>query len=174
MGSVLYDFTVIGDNLLTLHPAFKVSAKIVETMWSAIVAPDAVPSQLVTLAMQLEIKEGKGLSESIIKLENAHDYPAVADGFRMITSDTRTVVVDKDIIKRMENRELVPWPEIMRNSVQLWSNRIKDLGMAPVHPGSDLYVWNNLYDTQLLGVMNGILPLVFANNGRELIIDNIL
>lgn len=174
VGSVLYDFTVIGDNLLTLHPAFKVSAKIVETMWSAIVVPDAVPSQLVTLAMQLEIKEGKGLSESIIKFENAHDYPAVADRFRIITSDTRTVVVDKKLVEHVENREPVPWPEIMRNSVQLWSSRIKDLGMEPVHPGSDLYVWNNLYDPLLLGVMKGILPLVFANHGKELIVDNIV
>jgi CRISPR-associated endonuclease/helicase Cas3 len=173
VGSVLYDFTVVGDNQLTLHPGFKVSAKIVETMWSAIVMPDAVPSQLVTLAMQLEIKEGKGLSESIIKLENSHDYPEVADEFRIITSDTRTVVVDKEIVERVENRESVLWPEIMRNSVQLWSNRIKNLGMEPVYPGSDLYVWNNLYDPLLLGVMQGILPLVFASHGKELIVDNI-
>ena len=97
----------------------------------------------------------------------------MADGFRIITSDTRTVVVDKDIVERVEKRESVLWPEIMRNSVQLWSNRIKDLGMGPVHPGSDLYVWNNLYDPLLLGVMKGILPLVFGNHGKELIIDNI-
>jgi hypothetical protein len=97
----------------------------------------------------------------------------VADGFRIITSDTRTVVVDKKLVERVENREPVPWPEIMRNSVQLWSNRIKNLGMEPVHPGSDLYVWNNLYDPLLLGVMRGILPLVISNQGKELIIDNI-
>jgi hypothetical protein len=68
------------------------------------------------------------------------------------------------------------WRSVARNHAQLRAALVKPnqkLGMEPVHPGSDLYVWNNLYDPLLLGVMQGILPLVFANHGKELIVDNI-
>ncbi len=166
-GSVLYDFVIVADNRLSQHPAFKESSKIVKRMWSLIVSPDAVPAELVSRAMQIEIESAGGVAEKIVKLENAHDYPAVADEFRIIRSDTRTVVVDPQVKKRVKDRERISSSEIMRHSVQLWSNRIKELGMDPVYAGSDLYVWNAPYDPMLLGVMKGIIPLILARNGSD-------
>lgn len=166
-GSVLYDFVIVADNRLSQHPAFKESSEIVKRMWSLIVSPNAEPAELVTRAMQLEIEAAGGLAEKIVKLENAHDYPAVADEFRIIRSETRTVVVDSHVKERVEKRESVLSSEIMRHSIQLWSDRIKDLGMEPVFPGSDLYLWNAPYDPMLLGIMKGIIPVILSRNGSD-------
>jgi CRISPR-associated endonuclease/helicase Cas3 len=164
-GSVLYDFVIVADNRLSQHPAFKESAKIVKRMWALIISPDAVPAELVTRAMQLEIEAAGGVAEKIVKLEAANDYPAVADEFRIIRSDTRTVVVDPKVMNCVKNRECISSSEIMRHSVQLWSDRIQELGMEPVYPGSDLYVWNAPYDPILLGVMKGIIPVIMSRSG---------
>lgn len=172
-GSVLYDFVTVEDGILSKHPAFKESAPIVEKMWKKITAPDAIPAELATLAMRLELQKTGGLAESISKHETAHDYPAVADAFRIIQSDTRTVIIDEAIAKRVQSGVYVHSRELLMHSVQLWSARIQELGMAPVHQNSDLYVWTAPYDPVLLGVMKGILPLVHGKHGAALLVDNI-
>lgn len=172
-GSVLYDFVIVADNRLSQHPAFKQSSQIVKRMWSLIVSPNAEPAELVTRAMQLEIEAAGGLAEKIVKLENAHDYPAVADEFRIIRSETRTVVVDTHVKECVKKRESISSSEIMRHSVQLWSDRIQDLGMEPVFPGSDLYAWNAPYDPMLLGVMKGIIPVMLSRKGSDCYLLNL-
>lgn len=172
-GAVLFDFVTIEDGILSQHPAFKESAPIVEKMWNKIIAPNAVPAELVTLAMRLELQKTGGLAETIAKHETAHDYPAVADAFRIIQSDTRTVIVHPCVAKRVKAGGSISNRHIMRHSVQLWSNQIDVLGMAPIHPNSDLYTWNAPYDPSLLGVMKGILPLIDAKQGKALIVSNI-
>lgn len=172
-GAVLFDFVTVEDGVLSQHPAFKTSAPIVERMWSKIVAPNAIPAELVTIAMRLELQQTGGFADIIARLETAHDYPAVAEAFKIIQSDTRTVIVDDAIASRVRAGEIVPSRELLAHSIQLWSSRIDDLGMEPIHRNSDLYVWSAPYDPNLLGVMKGILPILKAKRGSALIIDNI-
>jgi len=172
-GAVLFDFVTVEDGVLSKHPAFKESAPVVEKMWNKIMSPNAVPAELVTLAMRLELQKTGGLAETIAKHEAARDYPAVADAFRIIQSDTRTVIVDDMLTSRVRAGDLVPSRELLMHSVQLWSSRIDDLGMVPIHDNSDLYVWTAPYDSSLLGIMKGILPLVYGKGGEILMVDNI-
>lgn len=172
-GAILFDFVTVEDGILSKHPAFKESAPIVEKMWNRIIAPNAVPAELVTLAMRLELQKTGGMAETITKQESAHDYPAVADAFRIIKSDTRTVIVNESLANRVRAGVTVPSRELIMNSVQLWAARIEELGMKPIQENSDIYVWNAPYDSSLIGVMKGILPLAQMKLTGTLVIDNI-
>ena len=105
--------------------------------------------------------------------ENAFDFPEVAQLFRVITSDTRTVLVNHDIEKRLKNRtasERPDWKQIMENSVQVWSNRLPFLPFRPL-PGLEdiLVIQENCYD-DFLGYMKGVLPLLRAQADGGLIL----
>jgi len=122
--------------------------------------------------MKLEIAATGGIVQTIIKSEASLDYPAVAKEFRIIQSDTRTIIVDHSVAEKLIRRERVATSEILGNSVQLWADKIEQLGMSPIFPGSELYQWNAPYDPNLLGVMKGILPLAEMKQTGTLIIDN--
>ncbi len=173
-GAVLYDFVTDDDGTLSKHPAFKETAPIVSRMWQGIIQPDAVPGELVTTALRLELERTGEFVQAIAKAESSHNYPEVARLFKIIQTDTRTVIVDKAVAEQVRAGIPVASRDLLMNSVQLWSDRIDKLGMDPIHPNSDVYVWNSdLYDPVMLGVMRGILPLVQAQQGGFLIVDNL-
>lgn len=169
--SILFDFKVIADGVLTIHPAFTTSSNIVNRLWDKIIAADCDPSSLVTLAMKMEISAVGGISQAIIKNERAFDYPAVAEEFRIVQSDTRTIIVSKTISERLARRERVSTNEILKNSVQLWADKVDRLGL-PIFPQSDLYQWNGSYDADFLGVMKGILSLSKLKVDNCIIVSN--
>jgi hypothetical protein len=70
-------------------------------------------------------------------------------------------------------RESVKPSEILLHSVQLWAEKIRQLAMTPIFPGSELYSWRGPYDSNLLGIMRGVLPILELNQRGILIIDNI-
>ncbi len=86
---------------------------------------------------------------------------------RLITADTRTVLVNKDLIARFETRDRDQFPsarEVLKHSVQVWSSRL-DAGKMPVMPigfDDDLWAWKGPYDG-FLGYMAGALPLLKAS-----------
>jgi len=52
--------------------------------------------------------------------------------------------------------------DLLRNSVQLWSQKINLLSLEPVRGHEELYKWTAPYDPDFLGYMEGVLPLVYA------------
>jgi len=182
-GAHLYDFQILPDGLLTHHPAFKTSANIVGRLWSQISAGLLEPAELMTQAMMMELNtkgevgENGQIAETIQRNEAAGDYPAVAQDFRLIQTDTRTVIVDKEVAARLVRRDKVTPDEILLHSVQLWSDKINKLGLEPMFQtplsGSEIYCWNAPYDQNLLGIMQGLLPLAEMNRSGILIVENI-
>jgi hypothetical protein len=80
---------------------------------------------------------------------------------------TRSVVVDSELIQRLENPDRTQWPgwrELMLGSVQMWANRL-DATKLPVKPlgyDGELWAWIGEYDP-FIGYMAGVLPLLKAN-----------
>jgi CRISPR-associated endonuclease/helicase Cas3 len=169
----LFDFQIIEDGTLTRHPAFSLSSGIVRRLWRRIIAGESEPASLVTLAMEMEIAATGGIAESVVKNESARDYPAVAKDFQIIQTDTRTVVVNSSLKERLMRREPVRSSEIILHSVQLWAEKIRELAMEPIFPGSDLYQWSGPYDPNLLGIMRGIFPILQLKQSGTLLIGNI-
>jgi hypothetical protein len=167
---IVWDFTV-NDPLLTVHPDFTQTRAVVEhlfqkNMW------DQDPTSLVTYALKQEFKRqsGEARIKTLFDREAVGAYPTVAELTRLITADTRLVVIDKNLIRSIENGERVDRKVLLANSVQLWSSKIGQLALNPIGYGSELYAWGYEYDKKFLGVMAGILRLnQFKRDGYALI-----
>lgn len=114
-----------------------------------------------TEALRLELRNDRGKQalriEEIERAEKAEDYPEVAKLCRVIDAATETVLVEKELIQRIEShdRERFPsWREVMSNSVQIWATRL-DAAKLPVKPigwDGELWAWIGDYDS-FLGYM---------------------
>ncbi len=156
---VVWDFTV-NDPLLSLHPDFKSSRDVVEDvfrkgMW------DRDLTALMTYALEEEFKR-KSEEQRIGDLweqETVGSYPNVAKLTRLITSDTRLVLIDPDLIKAVREGARVDHRELMARSVQLWFTKVGKLALSEIGHGAELYAWEYEYDPKFLGIMAGILKL---------------
>jgi len=108
-------------------------------------------------AMKMEFKAGTQIKAlEPIWAEKDFDYPKVAELCRVIQSDTRTVLVDRQLAAKVRIGIPVPPSEIVRHSVQVYPHKIENLGFEPVIAGSEeLYVlpesWT--YDPECYGYM---------------------
>jgi len=161
----IWDFRHDEDGILTLHPHFETSRRVLEIMFRE----GKVAAAHCTEALQREINLGVGEAESLAKriLQNERDsdYPEVAKLCRLITSDTQTVLVNQDLIARFESHDPKQFPsakEVMLSSVQIWKSRLPDLDPKPIGFGDELFALRPTQYDDFLGYMKGILPLLEA------------
>ena len=158
----IWDFRII-DPLLNHHPAFDTSRLVLKRMFEEQLIQNLSPTEAVTEAMRREImSDYNETAETIKECEQKCDYPQVAKLYRVIDADTRIVVIDKDIIAALEKWEKVSTLDLLRNSVQLWAQKIKSLSLESIKGHEELYKWTAPYDPDFLGFMAGVLPLVYA------------
>lgn len=85
----------------------------------------------------------------------------IDDNYKVIKSDTYTVIVDAELVEKMEAGVPVSWQSIQENSVQLWVNRINKLNLKAVKGciQDNIYSWTDTYeyDPDFLGIMAGII-----------------
>jgi CRISPR-associated endonuclease/helicase Cas3 len=154
---VVWDF-VVNDPLLTLHPDFKHSRDVVEDLFQKRMWERDL-TKLMTYALEQEFKRDSGEDKiaELWKQEAQGSYPRVAELTRLITADTRLVVVDPGLVEAIREGERVEGRQLLRHSVQLCSTKIRDLALNQIGHGSELYAWDYEYDPDFLGVMEGIL-----------------
>ena len=163
---VVWDF-VVNDPLLTVHPDFKSSRDVVDDvfrkgMW------DRDLTELMTYALDEEFKR-KSEEQKIADLmreESAGSYPTVANLTRLITADTRLVVIDAALIKAVREGCRVDHRELVARSVQLWFTKVNTLSLTQIGHGEELYAWEYEYDPRFLGIMAGILKLSQVDRDR--------
>jgi len=160
--ATLIDFK-IQSPLYNRHPAFTLASQILERLFEENRVETDSPADLITEALRRELmSDTNEKHQRLIKMEDEMDYPEVSNLYKVIASDTRVVIVDKDLIKQLENHEKVNPKEINRKSVQLWLNKINKLsiGFVKGYEDSGLYAWPYEYDPAFLGYMKGVLPLL--------------
>lgn len=160
--ATLIDFK-IQSPLYNSHPAFTLASQVLEKLFEENRVESDPPADLITEALRRElISDTNEKHQRLIKMEDEMDYPEVSNLYIVIASDTRVVIVDKDLIKQLENHEKVNPKEINRKSVQLWLNKINKLsiGFVKGYEDSGLYAWPYEYDPAFLGYMKGVLPLL--------------
>ena len=86
------------------------------------------------------------------------NFPEVEKLFHIISTDTRTVLVNEDIIQRIEAFEPVRWQDIQKNSVQIWGYNIDKLHIPEITHHAGIYKWHLEYST-FLGYMEGVLKM---------------
>ena len=108
--------------------------------------------------MKAELDERGGLGKDpLLKAESDRNYPEVQELGRVIVAETQLVVVDETLKNMLKNREKVNYRDLLNGSVQLWTTKINKLGMEPFDHLPEIYKWNDAYDPNFLGIMEGIL-----------------
>jgi hypothetical protein len=125
-----------------------------------------IVSSVVTEALRRELvlRELGQKADRLRKAETSANFPEVTELYRVIDSDTRTVVVDPELVERLKKGERVIWQELMRGSVQIWARKVQDLRLRPFDRHEELYYWTTAYDPDFLGYLAGVLPLI---HGRD-------
>lgn len=155
-----FDFA---DSALPDNPSLRISKSALERLFADDwISPDS-PCDLSAVcraAMKAEFQP-KTQQSALSKVTNeiAMDYPQVAFDCRVIQTETHTVVIDQQMIKRLRKFERISSLEVMRQSVQMYPHKIKSLGIEPLMGDSDLFClpesWN--YDPDFLGYMAGVI-----------------
>ena len=101
--------------------------------------------------------------EQLREEECACEFENVAEKFRVIDSDTVTLVIGENLKLELENHERVDWKEIQNSSVQIWVNKADKLRLNNIVGYPDIYFWPYLYDN-FLGYMAGVLENEKANS----------
>ncbi|WP_155524499.1 CRISPR-associated helicase/endonuclease Cas3 [Oleisolibacter albus] len=162
-GGHVVDFAIpAGDGILR-HPAAAGSAPVLRKLLcrGSFDQIDRLPADLVTQAMEQELRENpttlKGSADALVKAERSYDYPAVAQYGRVIAADTRLVVVDKELLGKLENFEKVNFRDLLDGSVQMWANKIFLNRLQEIRTRPGIYQWHYAYDPEIFGYMKGVL-----------------
>lgn len=151
----VWTITLKEEGLLRKHPGMADSSKVLLDLISA---GDTISPNLCTNALKREIRLAGGFSDGLLECEEDMQFPQVEKGFKVIASDTKTVVVGKELIESLEKHEPVSWRDIQKSSVQIWGFRLDYLRIPEVsgHPG--VYKWTYDYD-DFIGYMAGMLSV---------------
>ena len=103
-GATVWDFRV-RDDRLKQHRAFKVSSRVLDTLFHGGSIDTQSPSALAEEAMRQEVTAGdEAAAQTICDKESGMEYPEVAQLCRVISSDTRLAVVDPNGLRDRANR----------------------------------------------------------------------
>jgi CRISPR-associated endonuclease/helicase Cas3 len=149
------------------HPAMQASVAVLEKLFKRDrVAPDAC-----TEALKLEVRE-KGnpeLVSELFKMESAKRFESVAENFKVIASDTVTVLTPGTFLEAIQNGVHPDWKSLQSHCVQIWANKKIDFGLAPISAYPGLYAWNLAYD-DFIGYMAGALDVSDVKAGKVQIV----
>ncbi len=142
---------------LKIHPGIKEAVTVLQGFFES---SQTIAPELCTKALEQEIRMS-GVSSVFEKLriaEKQNRFPLVEEKFKVIDTDTRTVVVDPGLIERISGHKSVDWKEIQTKSVQIWKYQIDTLRVPELIGKSGLYGWNLAYD-DFIGYMAGVLAV---------------
>lgn len=163
-GSEVWDVR-LQDQMFNSNPAFDTSRRVLaEMLEKGEIGRDV--SQAVTEALRRELvrKDVRDRADKLREREKLEEFPEVAELYQVIDSDTRVVVVDPDLVRRLEQHGRVTWRELMRGSVQIWAKKVEKLSLRSFAHHEELYYWTSGYDSDFLGYLAGVLPLI---RGRD-------
>jgi CRISPR/Cas system-associated endonuclease/helicase Cas3 len=140
------------DGNLKKHPGFRDSSKVLlEILNDGI----AISPDLCTAALKREIRLAGNFLSALKNHEERLRFPQVEKDFRVINSDTRTVVVGEELIEKLEGHHPVDWREIQKSSVPILAYQLDSLCIPEFSKYPGLYKWIYEYD-DFIGYMAGV------------------
>jgi CRISPR-associated endonuclease/helicase Cas3 len=149
------------------HRAMRVPAGVLAKLFQR----DRVKPEACTEALKLEIAE-QGNAEKIGLLfghEHAKQFPQVAEEFKVIASDTVTVLMPGPLLEAIRKGARVDWKALQSQCVQIWATRKVDFGLSPIEAVPGLFEWTLAYD-DFIGYMAGALDVERVKSGATLMI----
>jgi hypothetical protein len=92
-----------------------------------------------------------------VETEAACDFRELASKYRVIATDTLSVIVNDSLVQRLNQHQRIASRDLLLNSVQIWGYRLQELAVAPVQSHPELMRWTLGYDEHMLGYMSGVL-----------------
>ena len=143
---VVYDFVLLAEEVHP-HPGARFPARALASLFQdGQIGPDYCREALRRELNLGAHHGGKGLGLSISENDAAYEFRYVQQRFRLIASDTVTVVVDAATLERLQAGYLVPQRLLQDTSVQIWSSRLEREPIVPVGGWPQLYAWQGCYD----------------------------
>ena len=161
--TTVWDFSLVYNDALREHPAFKTSARILKELFAnGEVSPDQCKE-----ALRREIRQDglKKIVEEISTAERNRDFPAVEEAFKVIDSNTVTAVIDEGMQLRLDSGGKVTVEELQSYSVQIWSYRKEEWALRESSRFPGVMFWTLAYD-DFLGYMAGVLKVLDFRLGR--------
>ena len=141
---------------VTKNPSYDTSSRILRDYF----ANDCeISPALCTEALKREVRETASISKELTEKENIFAFATVEQRFRVIDDCSLPAVVDKALIERIQNREIVTWRDIQNGSVQVRKKTLEKLAIRESQRYPGVYLWTAEYSV-LLGYMEGVLKLV--------------
>jgi len=164
---IMYDFVLDkNDPYINENLSFSNGAAVLEELFDE----NMVGPEHVTEAMRRELNL-KGMPQKahdLVQAENECRFADVNRDFRVIDAFNQTVIVDPDIVHRLEAGEKVCYTEIIQGSVQMWTSKkymqhLEEINLPEVDTCDDepMYRWAGEYNG-FLGFMAGILNAMDA------------
>ena len=156
--SNLWNFQIVPGDSLKEHPSFATSARILKQFFDE----GRVAPEYCTEAMKREVRERNQLNADnnpVVIAERNRDFPSVKDQFKIISANTVTAIIDREMCERIERHEKVDFIELQQKSVSIYSNNITKFALKPLHGFNELYSWMLDYDSDFLGYMAGVLKI---------------
>ena len=143
------------DDDLKKNPGLSDSSKV---LLELLIDGRTISPTLCTDALKREIRLAWSFLSSLKKHEEFLQFPQVEKDFQVITSDTRTVVIGEELIKKIESHQQVSWREIQKSSVQIMGYRLDNLRIPEFGKYRGIYKWPYDYN-DFIGYMAGILKM---------------
>lgn len=149
------------------HKAMQIPASVLARLFKR----DRVASDACTEALKLEVRESveSGDVDALFKMESAMKFPSVAATFKVIASDTVTVLTPGSLLAAIQNGKHPDWKSLQQHCVQIWATKKVDFGLAPIDAFPGLFAWSLAYD-DFIGYMAGALDAQAVKSGATLIV----
>jgi CRISPR-associated endonuclease Cas3-HD len=125
-----------------------------------------ISPNLCTDALKREVRLAGSFINDLQKWENDMRFPKIENKFRVIPDDARIVIIDGNVVSKLENHQSVDWRNVQNASVQIRSYRLEELRVPKVSGHPEMYKWPYPYD-DFIGYMAGVLKM--TNNPENFI-----
>lgn len=152
--SEMWSFCIQEDGMLKLNPGLKQAATVLKSYFesNANISPKLSTQ---SIADEIALYGLSGKHKKLVSNERLQNFPQVERDFKVIDTDTRLVIVDKDIAKRLQY-SIVDWKELQQVSVQIAKYKLDELKTPMII--DNIYNWNLKYN-DFLGYMAGVIEL---------------
>lgn len=144
------------------HQTMRIPASVLARLFSR----DEVTPNACTKALKLEVREAgnPAFVGELFKAEAVKQFPTVVEKFRVIASDTVTVLTPGPFLDAIKNGVRPDWKSLQNQCVQIWATKKIEFGLTPIETYPGLYAWDLAYD-DFIGYMAGALEVLSVKSG---------
>ena len=156
--AAVWTFLLQDDPLLTRNKNFQIAGSILQGYFER---GDAISPELSTQSILDEIHQYDCIlqkAERLLEEEESCSFADVCKNFKVIDEDTVPVIVDTDLLEKIQNKT-ANWNDVQMGSISIRRSCLEKWKVQEIAPGKGLYRWTLGYDA-FIGYMKGVLEMV--------------